>query len=177
MYIYHALINALSAHMIHINLNMIFYTHGEHSPTKTTLTTWELKLIQLSWLTGHKNQVTCLHTCCIQDPPDTVSWAVPSPWALVGDSSFRLGRESGDWPWNTQQARCRVGSALVYVMINLTTQETWQWLISILGYKHRSSNKKTSMQYTQQLTSILGYIHTCPWTKKLQCKTHCPFFY
>ena len=27
MYIYHALINALSAHMIHINLNIIFYTH------------------------------------------------------------------------------------------------------------------------------------------------------
>ena len=27
MYIYHALINALSAHMIHINLNMIFNTH------------------------------------------------------------------------------------------------------------------------------------------------------
>ena len=35
MDIYHALINALSAHMIHINLNMIFYTHVEHSPTKT----------------------------------------------------------------------------------------------------------------------------------------------
>ena len=35
MYIYHALINASSAHMIHINLNMIFYTHVEHSPTKT----------------------------------------------------------------------------------------------------------------------------------------------
>ena len=35
MYIYHALINALSAHMIDINLNMIFYTHVEHSPTKT----------------------------------------------------------------------------------------------------------------------------------------------
>ena len=27
MYIYHALINALNAHMIHINLHMIFYTH------------------------------------------------------------------------------------------------------------------------------------------------------
>ena len=36
MYIYHALINAPSAHMIHINLNMIFYTQAEHSPTKTT---------------------------------------------------------------------------------------------------------------------------------------------
>ena len=35
MNIYHALINALSAHMIHINLNMISYTHVEHSPTKT----------------------------------------------------------------------------------------------------------------------------------------------
>ena len=35
MYIYHALINALTAHMIHINLNMIFYTYVEHSPTKT----------------------------------------------------------------------------------------------------------------------------------------------
>ena len=31
IYIYHALINALSGHMIHINLNMIFYTHVEHS--------------------------------------------------------------------------------------------------------------------------------------------------
>ena len=35
MYIYHALINALSTHMIHINLNMIFYTHTEHSSTRT----------------------------------------------------------------------------------------------------------------------------------------------
>ena len=31
---YHALINALSAHVIHINLHIIFYTHVEHSPTK-----------------------------------------------------------------------------------------------------------------------------------------------
>ena len=30
MYIYHVL---MSAHMIHINLNTIFYTHLEHSPT------------------------------------------------------------------------------------------------------------------------------------------------
>ena len=35
IYIYHALINVLSTHMIHINLNTIFYTHVEHSPTKT----------------------------------------------------------------------------------------------------------------------------------------------
>ena len=37
MYIYHALINTMSAHMIHINLN-IFYTHVEHSSTQTTHT-------------------------------------------------------------------------------------------------------------------------------------------
>ena len=37
MYIYHALINALSAHIIHrpINLNTIFYTDADDSPTKT----------------------------------------------------------------------------------------------------------------------------------------------
>ena len=37
MYIYCALINALSAHMIHINLNMILYKHAEHSPVKNVL--------------------------------------------------------------------------------------------------------------------------------------------
>ena len=35
MYIYHVLINALSAHMIHINLNTIFYAHVEDNPTET----------------------------------------------------------------------------------------------------------------------------------------------
>ena len=34
MYIYHALINVLSTHMMYINLNTMFYTHVEHSPTK-----------------------------------------------------------------------------------------------------------------------------------------------
>ena len=43
MYIYHALINALSAHTIHINLNMIFYTHVKHSPTKTIYIKYYLK--------------------------------------------------------------------------------------------------------------------------------------
>ena len=43
MYIYHALISALSAHMIHINLNMIVYTHVEHRPTKTIYIKYYLK--------------------------------------------------------------------------------------------------------------------------------------
>ena len=34
MYIYHALINVLSAHMIHININTICSAYAEHSPTK-----------------------------------------------------------------------------------------------------------------------------------------------
>ena len=34
IYIYHVIINALRTHMIHINVNTIFYTHVEHSPTK-----------------------------------------------------------------------------------------------------------------------------------------------
>ena len=43
MYIYLALINALSVHMIHINLNMIFYTHVKDSPTKTIYIKYYLK--------------------------------------------------------------------------------------------------------------------------------------
>ena len=35
MYIYHGLINTLSAHRTHINLDTIFHTHAEHNPTKT----------------------------------------------------------------------------------------------------------------------------------------------
>ena len=35
MFIYHALINALSAHTIHINLNTVSWTHVVHSPTET----------------------------------------------------------------------------------------------------------------------------------------------
>ena len=37
MYIYRALINARSAHIMHINLNVIFYTDVEHSPIKNNL--------------------------------------------------------------------------------------------------------------------------------------------
>ena len=36
MYIYHAFINALSAHMIHMNLNTIFYTQAAHLPKQFT---------------------------------------------------------------------------------------------------------------------------------------------
>ena len=36
IHIHHALINAVSAHMIHINLNTIFYTHVEHLPKQFT---------------------------------------------------------------------------------------------------------------------------------------------
>ena len=33
MHVYHALINALSSHMIHMNLNTIFCPHEEKCPT------------------------------------------------------------------------------------------------------------------------------------------------
>ena len=58
MYIYHVLINALSAHMIHINLNMIFYTHVEHSPTKTVYINYLLLLI----IKNNNNKTHYTHT-------------------------------------------------------------------------------------------------------------------
>ena len=47
MSIYHALINALSAHMIHINLNIIFYTRVEHSPTKKNYIKYYNKILYI----------------------------------------------------------------------------------------------------------------------------------
>ena len=59
MYIYHALIKALNAHMILINLNMIFYTHVEHSPTKTIYIKYYKKIYKK---THYKHTHT--HTDC-----------------------------------------------------------------------------------------------------------------
>ena len=59
MYIYHALINALRPHMIHVNLNMIFYTHVEHSPIKTIYS--PTKTIYIKYY--NKNKIkNALHT-------------------------------------------------------------------------------------------------------------------
>ena len=60
MYIYQVLINALRAHMIHINLNMIFYTHVEHSPTKTIYIKYHKKCFFIK--TKQKKLHTHTHT-------------------------------------------------------------------------------------------------------------------
>ena len=62
MYIYHALINALSAYMIHINLHMIFYTHVEHSPTKTVYIKKMYIYIYALQTHTHTNTHTHTHT-------------------------------------------------------------------------------------------------------------------
>ena len=62
MYIYHALINALSAHMIHSNLNMIFYTHVKHSPTKTIYIKYYIYKIIIIIKTHYKHTHTHTHT-------------------------------------------------------------------------------------------------------------------
>ena len=72
MYIYHALINALSAHMILTNLNVIFYTHVKHSPTKTIYIKHYLKnkinnnnnknALQTHTHKADYKQHTCTHT-------------------------------------------------------------------------------------------------------------------
>ena len=53
MYIYHALINALSAHMIHINLNMIVYTHILNKKERTSRTTSDRGHIKMALIAAH----------------------------------------------------------------------------------------------------------------------------
>ena len=64
MYIYDALINALSAHMIHINLNMMFCTHVEHSPTKTVYIKYYLKKQKTTTLQTHTVSVFFFAQAC-----------------------------------------------------------------------------------------------------------------
>ena len=55
-YIYLRLINALSTHIVQINLNMIFYTHVEHSPIKNNYMKY--------FTETHRNEFECAsHTC------------------------------------------------------------------------------------------------------------------
>ena len=58
MYIYHALINALSAHMIHINRNTIFYIGVEDSPSETT----DIRHYMETHTHTHKQTHTHTHT-------------------------------------------------------------------------------------------------------------------
>ena len=53
MYIYYALINVLSTHTISINLNTLFYTHVENSPTKIIYIRHYME----------KHMHVCTHTC------------------------------------------------------------------------------------------------------------------
>ena len=62
MYIYNVLINALSAHMIYINLNLIFYTHVEHSPNNNNNTT-----TAATTTTNNNNNV---HLSCAHQRPE-----------------------------------------------------------------------------------------------------------
>ena len=92
MYIYHALINALSAHIIHINLNMIFYTHIEHSPTKT---------IYIKYYTKKKCTInTRTHTDCSRN------------WVLILVRTEIL--------WEEEGSLCVCACMLVYTLVYAT---------------------------------------------------------
>ena len=56
MYVYHSLINALSVHTIHINLNTIFSTHVEDSPTDTV---YIRHYIKITLTPAHKGSELC----------------------------------------------------------------------------------------------------------------------
>ena len=59
MHIYNAVISALSAHMVHTDLNAIFYTHVEHSPTVKSRIIWSRDLFSYIY-SAAKGLVPCL---------------------------------------------------------------------------------------------------------------------
>ena len=68
--------------MIHINLNMVFYTHVEHSPTKTIYIKYYIKINKKC--TTHTRTHTLAHTDCSRN------WVL----ILVRMETLRRGRFS-----------------------------------------------------------------------------------
>ena len=65
-YVYHALVNTLSAPVICINISMIFYTHAEHSPTKTIYMkyyTQKQTCTTYTYTHTHTHTHSCTHAC------------------------------------------------------------------------------------------------------------------
>ena len=68
------LIDALSAHIIHLNLNTISYTHVEHSPNKTIYMKYYMETHTHTHTLTHSHTLTSptfpvdlpvsMHTCC-----------------------------------------------------------------------------------------------------------------
>ena len=121
MHIYHALINALSAHMIHINLNMILYTHVEHSPTKT---------IYIKYYTK-QNKQTNKQKICIKMRSDESQFSVS---LIVRD---KVTRQCPHWNhnfWRTSMKRKakrnRTEVPLLTSIMPLTLGQTVSLLLS-----------------------------------------------
>ena len=130
MYIYHALINALSTHIIHINLNTVFYTHVEDSPTKTvylrrymeTHTHTHTHTRTLKALYGNAHTHTCTHNDCSKN------------WVLILVGAEILWEEDG-----FQSGFKRWQGWAVSKII-------WEWIPNV-GSKAREGVKVTTLTF------------------------------
>ena len=129
MYIYHALINALSTHMIHINLNMIFYTHVKHSPTKTIYIKYYLIIIIIIIIKTHYKRThthththTYIYTDCSRN------------WVLILVRVEILWEEEGFQFGFKRWQGCAV------------TKVSWEWIPNV-GSKARESAEAMSLAF------------------------------
>ena len=137
MYIYHALIDTLSAHMIHINLNMIFYTHEEHIPTKTIYIKYYTKNKQKTHYTHthtrthtrthtHTHTHTHIHTHTHND--------CSRNWVLVLVRIEMPGEEEG-FQFGFERSQGWVVSKIL-----------WEWILNV-GSKAREGVKAMSLAF------------------------------
>ena len=117
-YFCHVLINAMSAHMIHINLNTIFYTHVQHSPTKTVYIRYYI------WKHTHTHTHTHTHDCSRNWV--LISVGVEILWEVEG---FQFGFRWHGWAVSNSVSQC-----------------VWEW-IPIVGSKAREIVKTMSLAF------------------------------
>ena len=142
MYIYHALINNLSTHMMHVNLNMIFYICVEHNPTKT---------IYIKYYTRNTHTHTLTQTAMNSNVYDIdlchISYMVKEIWCLTSTETIRIIRDGekggkGVWRWG----RGRLYTYRYTVTTSMTSALRWAAMRVILmfhncdGQSHKTAS-------------------------------------
>ena len=174
MYIFHCvLINTLSAHIIHTNLDMIFYTHVEHSPIKNNL-----HKVTHTHTHTHTHSITHSHTQTHTHPAINLNiWMCMTliwQWSVSYIIHVRAHAHTHtDYDCSRNWILILVGAKILWEEEGFqfsfkrwqgwtVSKVLWDWIPNV-GSKTREGAKAVSLAFPLVLdTFLLGNMHDCP---------------
>ena len=184
MYSY-LVLNTLSAYMVHINLNAIFYTHVEHSPTKTIYIRYYMEKqtlthVHIAHVRAHTDTHTHTHTRCNE-------FKQVCHWSLLAHNRQQWSQKASCF----KGAHNRVGLGMIQTLKPCCTWSVY-WVIKFVPFslffrEHHSTTVHSSsfmLACHRHLSSLLSWrlslysslaptgAKFCTWTC---CATSCIF--